>query len=219
MLHLFLINFISFPSRKDSIFSKVDIKDIKTDVVGSSGLYYSSKCHPTYPNETLTENEKTDWCSSIIPKDSKDIKPWITFSIKNKAFKVNGYSLRNGCCWYDCCCSLDGAVYDGICCCRLYSFSLLGSNDNTTWKLIHRVERDKTFWRCKYMTYEFPETETFRYLKLVQNEPFPGCYFCMQLNQIDFYGELINSDYLLDDGIPDEDETISIIGKIKQSNE
>ena len=220
MFSLFFLNFVAFPSRKDSIISRINANDeIIIDSVGSAGIYYGGKCHQTYPNNTLIQDEQMDWCSRVIPKHEKNIKPWIIFSVKDKAMKIKGYSIRNGCCFYDCCCTDDGKVFDGVCCCRLYSFSLHGSNDNITWKLIHKIEREKTFWRCKYFTYEFPMTEPFKYLKLVQDEQFPGCHYCLQINQVEFYGETINSDDLIEQKDDEFDDSISIIGKISKPTE
>ena len=60
--------------------------------------------------------------------------------------RVKRYSVRNGCCRYSCCCTEDGKIVDYGCCCTLYSYSLQASNDNKTWKVLHRVEKDKSFY-------------------------------------------------------------------------
>ena len=218
---LFSVKFVAFPDRKDSIFnqiSKDNFKLIHSESSGSMGFFRDGKCRQTYPNQTLITNEMNDWCSNLAPSKEEKDKPWIMYSIPNKAFKITGYSIRNGCCRYVCCCIDDNTDID-YCCCDLYSFSLHGSNDNLTWKLIHKVEKDSRFYHCQYKTYELDsKTEAFRYLKLVQDEEYPGCPKCMQINQIDFYGSLIDDHYSFDQE-DDNDETISIIGKIKNRND
>ena len=155
-----------------------------------------------------------------IQRKGSDEKPWIQFFLKNKAMRLKGYALRNGCCYYDyCCCDPETGKYlDYYCCCQLYSFSLQGSNDNKTWKIIHRVEKDDTIRICQIKTYEFDMTEGFQFIRLVMDEEYPGCPKCMQLNQVELYGETIYSSYYssYEDDL-DNEESISIIGKIKKS--
>ena len=212
-----IIEFVEFPSRNDIVIasSMTNKNDLKIASSGSIGQYYSGKCHPTYPNFTVAHNSKSDWCSNIASFD--DPMPWISFSLKNKAIKVTGYSLRNGCCWYDCCCLDDNHRYDyDFCCCRLYSFSFQGSNDNTTWTTIHKVENDNEYWVCLFKTFTFPKTQPFSYLRLVLDDPYPGCPKCLQINEIQIYGEEVHSlnDFESDD---DNEESVSIIGKVKQT--
>ena len=216
------MQFIALPDRKDAILYKIqkDSHSINIQSSGSIGLHYGGKCHQTFPNQTLLGEEKLDWCSNIAPSKEEKDNPWISFSIPNKAFKITGYAVRNGCCRYFCCCLDDNRDVD-YCCCDLYTFSLHGSNDNVTWKEIHRVEKDSKFYHCQYKTYELEtQTESFRYLKFVQDEEYPGCPKCMQLNQLEFYGSLVDDHYLNDFSENDEgDESVSIIGKIKRNDD
>ena len=211
------MEFVAFPQRNDALIS-LNKNNVNVEASGSLGLYYDGKCHETFPNETMQVNEKLDWCSNIAP--DKNTKPWISYNIKAKAMRLKGFSIRNGCCWYDCCCTTSGETYDYLCCCRLYSFSLLGSNDNKTWKVIHKVEKEKEFYECVFKTYDFPMTESFTFVRIVQDEPRPGCPLCMQLNQVELYGETVDSKFADQsfDG-DDNDESVSIIGKIRSSNE
>ena len=208
--------FIAFPDRKDSIISE-NIKDVVVSASGSIGFYMKGKCQQTYPNQTLTNNAYYDWCSNVGKKG--EANPWISYYITGKKMKLTGYSIRNGCCRYaECCCIDDNTKLDShlYCCCALYSFALQGSNDNQTWKTIHTIEQKKNFYYCKYETYEFPETEFFRFVRFVQLEEYPNCPFCMAINQIEFYGSTTQSfDYL--DNIDENEESVSIIGKIKRN--
>ena len=214
MLLLFSLQFSAFPEKKNPLLKwHRDILNIEAS--GSLGVYFGGKCHQTLPNETIHFDEKLDWCSNIGSSASN--MPWITYEMRGKAMRLNGYSVRNGCCWYDCCCVDDNTIYDYMCCCRLYSFSLLGSNDNVTWTIIHKVENETKFYECQHKTYDFPLTESFKYIKFKLDRERPGCPKCMQINQIELYGELIDSlfsSYESDDG----DESVSIIGKVKRFN-
>ena len=221
MFPLILMQFVSFPDRTDAILSnyaKDSPNKIQINSSGSLGLYYQSKCHKTHPNQTLVGEEKYDWCSNLGTQNVDN--PWISFSIYNKAIQLTGYSIRNGCCWYSCCCIDDNKLLDYGCCCRLYSFSLQGSNDNKNWKVIHRVEKDLQFWACKYNTYEFEMTEPFAYLRFVLEGSLDGYQYCMQINQVEFYGKTVDSIRSLDDDyFDDNEESVSIIGKIKKTTE
>lgn len=217
MLLVAIMKFMAFPERKDSIFQHVSNKedDILVSSSGSLGLYYGGKCHLTYPNETLHNDQKMDWCSNIAKQE--DEKPWISFNLKNKAVKLTGYSVRNGCCYRSCCCTEDNSFVDSDgCCCRLYSFALQGSNDNKTWKTIHKVENDENFYYCAFKTYEFQKTESFSFVRFVQEKEFPGCPFCMQINQMELYGETVGSFVSADND--DNDESVSIIGKLNRDD-
>ena len=216
MLFLFYVKFMAFPEKNNALLTNAaKYNSLVVDASGSIGLQYGGKCHQTYPNETTIENERLDWCSNIASKDSSD-RPWISYSIKNKGMRLTGYAVRNGCCWYPCCCVDDGHIIDEFCCCRLYSFSLQGSNDNKTWTVIHSVEKDRMFDDCQFKTYEFPQTESFKFIRLIQDEEFPGCPKCMQINQIELYGTTTDSYFFSDASEEEEnDESVSIIGKIK----
>ena len=212
MFLVLLLEFIAFPNKKDSIM-KSNIDRVEVAASGSIGYLDGKNCIKTYPNSTLTENMKLDWCSNVGKGDHD--KPWITYSIPKNSMKLTGYVLRNGCCYYACCCIDDGSRISN-CCCDLYSFSLQGSNDNKTWKTIHKVEKANYFYPCKYETYEFPETEPFRYVRLVQDASYPGCAFCMAVNQIDFYGRIVPSGEFYPENDNENDESVSIIGKVQR---
>ena len=64
-------------------------------------------------------------------------------------------------------------------------------------------------------TYEFEPTGTFKYIRFVQEKEYPGCPFCMQLNQIELYGHA--NDMFFNDEAEDNDESVSIIGKLKRN--
>ena len=160
---------------------------------------------------------KMDWCSNIVEEKGEE-KPWIMYSIKNKGMRLSGYSVRNGCCWHRCCCMDDGHLIDDFCCCRLYSYSLLGSNDNKTWTFIHKVEKDEKFYDCQFKTYEFEQTSSYTYIRFMLDEEYPGCPRCLQLNQLELYGETTDS-YFSASEQDDNDESVSIIGKVRKTTE
>ena len=216
MFYMAMMGFVAFPDKSNAIFKDSFSKGKKIDIEasGSLGLLYDGKCHQTYPNETIHVDEKIDWCSNIVD-DKNSPNPWIMYSLNGKGMKLSGYSVRNGCCWYLCCCLDDGRVADYSCCCRLYSYSLQGSNDNVTWKVIHRVEKDSVFYDCQFKTYEFPETESFKYIRFALDEEYPGCPRCMQVNQLELYGTTTDDTFTQED---DNDESVSIIGKVKSYN-
>lgn len=221
---LFLVfmgmEFIKFPQKKNSIFASMSDINNRVNVAASGSIGYrdsNGKCIQTNPNETLHENEDMDWCSNIAKTKNKEDNPWISFQIKNKMMKLNGYSVRSGCCRYICCC-LDDRNVDA-CCCELYSFSLQGSNDNKTWKTIHKVEKDPKFWNCKVNTYEFPMTEAYTFVRFVMDDQKSYCERCMALNQIEFYGETIDSlNPNFSDLDNDGEESVSIIGKLRKES-
>ena len=214
MILLLLVKYVVFPERKDAIVKAPysSNTNLKIEASGSIGLHYQGKCNPTYPNETLNVNEKLDWCSNV---GSEGNMPWIQFSFTDSQMKVKGYSIRNGCCWYSCCCLDDNTDIYG-CCCRLYSFSLHGSDDNVTWTQIHEVKKEDNFWLCLAKTYEFPETRPYKYIRLRMDENYPGCVSCFQINEIQILGTKTNS-FLEPDNANDEDESVSIIGKVKHN--
>ena len=209
--------FEAFPQRKDAIFESVSNKETDINVIssGSIGLYIDGKCKITSPNFTLYEDRKLDWCSNI--QKSNNEKPWITYSIRERAMRVKGYSVRTGCCYYACCCYDDSNLVSTSCCCDLYSYSLQGSNDNPTWKIIHKMEKVDYVDYCKLDTFDFPLTESFKFIRFVLDEPRPGCEKCMAINQFELYGEVLAS-YSTSD-IDNDDESISIIGKVRKSSE
>ena len=215
-LMLFLLEFISFPNKENAILSEIshDETELSLYASGSMGLYYDGKCRKTHPNATLNDSEDIDWCSNIPEKGAG--KPWIGYELKNKSVKITGYSLRSGCCYYPCCID-DDKILDSECCRNFYSFSLQGSNDNKTWKTIHRVENDKDFMSCLVKTYDIKsQHESYSYIRLVLDEQSPGSSYCMQLNQFEIYGEIGDNTFrqiIIDD---ESDEYVSIIGKVRK---
>ena len=215
MLLLLFMEFVAFPSRNDQILATNKDK-VEMFVSGSMGFFINDKCVQTSPNGTITEDKKIDWCSNIAKKG--DDSPYIAYGVRGKAMKLTGYSVRNGCCWYYCCCvDNNGVITDTSCCCELYSFSLQGSNDNRTWKTIHKVEKDTRFYHCMFKTYEFHETESFKFIRFVLDEEYPNCPKCIQLNQIELYGTTVTSDFALSQDEIDNDESVSIIGKVRNN--
>ena len=210
----FLLLFISFPDRSDAIIAKNE-KNVAVSASGSIGLFYEGKCHLTHPNSTFNEDKKSDWCSNIVTSSTEH--PWISYTIKGKNMRIKGYSVRSGCCYFSCCCIDDNTDVD-YCCCELYSFSLQGSNDNITWNIIHKVEKDKEFWNCKTNTYEFPISQPFKYIRFHMDDKRSYCPNCLSLNQLELYGETIDS---YDNSFENDenDESVSIIGKIKKNSD
>ena len=209
---LFMLKFINFPSRQNAIIQNhLDL--IQVDSSGSIGQYRGGHCIQTFPNATLFVDEKLDWCSNI--GENKENPPYVTYSLKGKAIKLTSYAVRSGCCYYSCCCIDDSKLVHG-CCCELFSFSLQGSNDNITWTTVHSVEKDYGFYYCLFKEYELKNGPViYRYFRFVLNEQSPGCDYCMAINQIEFYGEIINryEDFSSNDA---DDESVSIIGKVKR---
>jgi hypothetical protein len=100
----------------------------------------------------------------------------------------------------------------------MYSFSLQASNDNKTWKVLHKVEKDKNFPSCTTKTFSIQESGYFRYIKFVNDEQFPGCPNCMAINQFALYGDLqVSSGTLYTE--EENEEDVSIIGKIRNPEE
>ena len=211
------MQFIAFPVKDNALLSEAVASNTLTiESSGSMGLYYDGKCHQTFENETVHEDKKLDWCSSIVSKED-GLHPWIQYSIKNKEMRLTSYSVRNGCCWYPCCCIDDNNIIDRFCCCTLFSYSLHGSNDNKTWVTLHKVEEDRKFYDCQFKTFDIKETQSFKYIRFVLDKEYPGCPNCMQVNQIELYGTKTDS---LFSSFEDEDneESVSIIGKVKSIN-
>ena len=219
---LSFVSFVAFPESNEAIFSNTNKDLINIDKSGSLGIYYNGKCHKTFGNETIVSNENSDWCSNMA-KDKKDPlqNPWIQYSIKGKQLKVKKYSVRNGCCgYYECCCENDGSLVEYGCCCALYSYSLRASNDNKTWKVLHKVEKDKNFNFCETKTFEIVDSTTpYTFFRFMLDEEWPNCPKCLQINQLELYGETVaSSSYTFSDS-SDDDESISIIGRIKKSEQ
>ena len=217
---------VAFPERKDGIFEHAEhIEDIITSSSGSLGFYKDGKCVLTSPNMTLgKDDEKQEWCSNIISKEeSKEgkIKPWISYRIKNKRMRSKGCAIRSGCCHYDCCCIDDSEIIDTYCCCSLFSYSLQVSDDNRTWRTIHRVEEDTEFWSCRNRVHEFKQIEEFTFIRIVLDKQRTYYKNCFSLNKFEVYGETIHDNGRYYDGYEDNDndESVSIIGKINKDKQ
>ena len=213
MISLF-VAYVAFPESKDALFSQSTRGSVDIETSGNLGLYYDGKCHKTFGNETIIADEYREWCSNMV-KDKKDssLNPFIQYSIKGKQMKVTKYSVRNGCCRNVCCCDDEADFIDTRCCCKLYSYSLIASNDNRTWKTLHKVEKDNTFYYCAIKTFDIKEAAPYVYYRFVLDEEWPGCPKCMEINQIEFYGDAFDSNHAYSE-ITDEDESISIIGRV-----
>ena len=217
MIFFLNVAFHSFPNRQDALLSDPKNPPIVA-ASGSLGLYHgNSKCVQTHPNHTILVDKKLDWCSNSATSETGT--PWIQFSFPDKRMKVRGYSLRNGCCYYSCCCNTDSStVTDFKCCCELNRFFLQGSNDNTTWKTIHTVDGDADYNHyCHFKTFDFQLTESYQYVRVLLGKARPGCQNCMQINQIELYGELFSSLDPVSSSEIDNDESVSIIGKVKKT--
>ena len=209
--------FVAFPDRTDALLGKSEDGKLVIQSSGSLGIFKGdSKCHPTFPNETLVADRKSDWCSNVGRQG--DDKPWISYHFMDKMMKIKGYSIRNGCCDYYCCCDpQSGRDLDFACCCRLYSFSLIGSNDNITWQTIHQVVKETSFRFCEVKTYEFELSQPYKYVRFRMDQEKPGCPKCMQINQVELYGETVFSPFASSyEGDDENEESISIIGKVKR---
>lgn len=211
-LSLLFYEIIPFSERNDNIL-KENSNAVTYEVSGSIGQYYDGKCHQTDPSHIIDSAErKTDWCSNY--NKTKDDIPWYDVSIKGKSMSLTGYAIRSGCCYYGCCC--DDGKYIQSCCCWLYSWSLQGSNDNKTWVDLHHVEKDDKFYDCANRVFEIKKTEPYKYVRLTQTEPWPGCIFCMCINKIELYGQAVDESLASFDS---EDDSVSIIGKVSKGNE
>ncbi|EAY01409.1 hypothetical protein TVAG_230130 [Trichomonas vaginalis G3] len=187
---------------------------IEVSVSGSSSQYINGSRQLTKPEYAFDQiDKKYDWCSNC--GRTQDDHPWAVYSIKNKNVKINGYYLKSGCCYADqeCCC-----FDDRYCCeCCLYSWSLQISNDNKTWKTVHKVEKDIEMSRCKEKTYKFSETYNTKYVRLIQDESCPGDPPCIALNKIELLGQIENEDGIIFDDQENEEDDVSIIGHISKN--
>jgi hypothetical protein len=81
-------------------------------------------------------------------------------------------------------------------------------------------ENDEKFEFCQTNTFEFEsKSAPFTYFRFVLDEEYPGCIKCMQINQIELYGETTASLYSSFTDDNDEDESISIIGRVKKDEQ
>ncbi|EAY03222.1 hypothetical protein TVAG_421100 [Trichomonas vaginalis G3] len=186
---------------------------------GSASQRINGTIQLTKPEYAFDQVEKKyDWCSNC-GRHSKDL-PWITFSIKNSKMHINGYFLKAGCCGdkdvTECCC-IDETYYCCFCC--LYSWSLQISNDNITWKTVHKVEKDYDMKIGKEKVYKFSEAHTAKYVRLIQDEACPGEPPCIALNKIELIGTIDGNPYVddLSDQFGSDEDDVSIIGHIAKN--
>ena len=174
-------------------------KDVSIVASSSSQCYFSSlgKDILTKPESAFDPEDKLEWCSDI--NRSKTDYPWIAAIFKDKKLTMSGYSIKTGCCESD------------WCCCIIYSWSVLGSNDNKTWTKLHSVKKNKELNYCDERSYRVDKKGSFSMFKIIQDEPEPGCWYCMDISKIEFYGSLRESNI---EEITNEDE-VSIIGRVK----
>ncbi|EAY07926.1 hypothetical protein TVAG_064740 [Trichomonas vaginalis G3] len=203
-------------SIKDGIFKKVFHENIiSIDVSGSSQQDINGSMQVTKPEYSIYPWDKDyDWCSNC--GKSYDEHPYISYSLKNKKLKIKGYFVRSGCCYIGCCCEEYG--YCAKCC--MYSWSLQISDDNKTWKEVHRVEKDYDMRRCREKTYNFDQEYECKYVRLIQNEACPGDPPCLAINKLDLLGDVIAegvSDKEEFVSFHDDDDDVSIIGHISKN--
>ena len=212
LIHRLLYTIIPFEAKSNNIF-KEHYKDLIITASGSIGQYYNHTCVKTNPEQIFDNIErKTDWCSNI--NKTKTDNPWVSVHMNSKKMVVTGYALRAGCCYYGCCCMEDGKRV--FCCCDLYSWSLQGSNDNLTWITLHSVQADRKFYDCANRQYDItPTGEAYKYIRIIQDQPWPGCNFCICLNKFELYGKVDMQFY---DSDADADEDVSIIGKVTKND-
>ncbi|EAY07204.1 hypothetical protein TVAG_050190 [Trichomonas vaginalis G3] len=189
-------------------------KLIEVYVSGSSSQYINGSKQLTKPEYAFDQVDKVyDWCSNC--GRSHDEHPWAIYSIKNRVMRIQGYYLKAGCCddGAECCC------FDNLYCCDccLYSWSLQISNDNTTWKTVHKVEKDSEMRRCKEKIYKFSETYTTKYVRLIQDDTCPGDPPCIALNKIELLGVLDGDNGIVFEEQENEDDDVSIIGHISKN--
>ena len=206
---IFILSLRHFPFNKkfDGVF-KNTYSDNITVVEASGSMYAYDSLGKTdvlsKPENVIDPSSHTEWCSNV--NKSKSDRPWLLVSFKKSIkLKLSGYSMRSGCCNYG----------DG-CCCRLNSWSLLGSNDNATWTTIHKVDDKTDFYHCDEVNYEINSErfEPFTFFKLVQDKPYKNCWFCIELSRVELYGKLdVNDDF---NDVSSNDDEVSIIGKVSR---
>ena len=161
----------------------------------------------TNPNFAINPEENNlEWCSNF--NKTKTDYPWLMFNFGKQKFNVIGYSLKLGCCDYF------------SCCCLLYSWSLEGSNDNKTWTKIHQLEKQSDFDFGDVRSFKVDNLNKFyQYIRLKQDQPHPSCWYCIGLARMEIYGDLLTDEYSeMGDDINDNDE-VSIIGKVTKHND
>ena len=203
MLFSFLfIRDFPFNDKFNGVFKGTYNKDDVSVVASGSRVCFipsAGKDILTKPESVIDPEDKLEWCSNI--NQSKNDKVWIATIFKDKKLTMTGYSIKNGCC------------ETNACCCLIYSWSVLGSNDNKTWTKLHSVVKDDDLEICEEKSFHVDKKGSFSMFKLVQDEPEPGCWYCMNINRLEFYG-IIDDDEL--EEISSEEE-VSIIGRVKKA--
>lgn len=212
----FIFSFFTSSEEFTGIFKKhFNENIIVIDASGSSYQDINGSKQRTKPEYAIEPFDKMyDWCSNCGL--TYDFHPWITFSLQNKKMRINKYFLRFGCCYEGCCCAEYGYCVD----CCMYSWSLQISDDNKTWKEIHRVEKDYDTRNCNEKTYKLDDEYTGKYLRIIQNEPCPGSPPCIAINKIDFFGDVLNENDMIENdfvSFHDDDDDVSIIGHISKN--
>lgn len=152
------------------------------------------------PENCVDPDSKLEWCSTY--DYSNRLIPFLQMNFKDSV-RISGYSMKLGCC------------YTSWCCCRIYSWKLEGSNDNSTWEVIHSEEKQKDFKECNERSFEVKSPKFFRMIKLTQTEAYPSCPSCIGLAKFELYGDLDDSNYQLFIDRPEIEDEVSIIGKVK----
>ena len=68
------------------------------------------------------------------------------------------------------------------------------------------------------MTFDIESPRSYMFVKLQADEEYPYCPFCMQINQVELYGETSDSHFLGAIDADDNDETVSIIGRLNKGS-
>lgn len=215
---MFILSAFSFTQPPDGIFKKAyGQKLINIDASGSSKQDINGSLDYTKPEYSIEPWDKRyDWCSNC--GRSYDEHPWISYSLKSKKVKFNGYYIRAGCCYAGCCC-MDDYAYCVHCC--LYSWSLQISNDNKTWETVHKISKDDSMRDCKDSTYTLDKSYTTKYVRLIQDEACPGEPPCLAINRVELLGDIIsdNSQSEEEEFVSfHDDDDVSIIGHISRQN-
>ena len=84
--------------------------------------------------------------------------------------------------------------------------------------LCHKVVKDNDFDVCQTKTFELEkETEPFTYFRFVLDEEYPTCKKCMLVNQIELYGQTLRTGFEYSSDGSNDDDSVSIIGRIKEN--
>ena len=202
LLFLFIRDF-SYNEKFDGVFNNIyNEKYISVVSSGSSSSYFTTirLDVSTKAESVINPRDKLEWCSNI-DRTKKD-RPWIVTIFRDRKLTMSGYSIKSGCC----------EIAKSGCCCMLYSWSILGSNDNKTWTKLHSVEKDQDLKKCTEMSFRVDKKGFYSMFKIMQDEPHPECYLCFSINQIEFYGTI---DKDIDEETSNVNE-VSIVGKYKR---